>query len=665
MNRAPIMHEEANPPAEAENSRGQQLATRKLSALHERRILILAPTANDGRLAAAILQKAGMSANACQDMQDLCQKLQEGCGVIFLAEEALVKESVSRLAEALLRQPSWSNVPIVLVTGTSGPSQHRLRRLHSLGPTGNVTVIERPFHPGTLISNIDVALSSRQRQYQVRDLLDESFERERRLSFTLRAGNLGAWQLDWELRSLSASGVARENLGLPAMEKVSALDDIVNRIHLEDRDHFINALDESICTQSDFGAEFRLTDAQGRNRWIDMRGRIVTDAPLGITRLSGVTQDITERKRTEQALRASEERFRKMSDSAPVMIWLSDVQQKALWFNQAWLEFVGRPMGRELGSGWTENIHPEDAASCLKVSTSSVTARKSFKVEYRHRRYDGSWRWLLNHGTPLYGPGDEFEGYIGSCIDITERRETTAELENLVNERTATLQKTIGDLEAFSYTVSHDLRAPIRAIQSYAVILQDDYPGKVLDGQGLEFLKRIAKAGARMDHLILDVLAYSKMSRDSIRMHSVKLKPLIEDILQQYPRFNAHDVNLEIPDPNLAVTGSEPLLTQCLSNLVGNAIKFSRPEQDTRVSIHVAEIGDRVRLLVEDNGIGIPAEHHARIFGMFERLDPTTYEGTGVGLAIVQKAVERMAGSMGLDSKPGRGSRFWIDLARG
>lgn len=233
----------------------------------------------------------------------------------------------------------------------------------------------------------------------------------------------------------------------------------------------------------------------------------------------------------------------------------------------------------------------------------------------------------------------------------------------MVLERTSSLQEAIGQMEEFSYSVSHDLRAPLRAMQGYATALLEDYPGKVLDHQAEDYLQRIVNSGLRMDRLTRDVLVYSKIPRAAMQLQKVALDPLVSDIVQQHLQAKAREVKITVEAPLSAVTGNEAFLAQAISNLVDNAIKFSSPDRKPQIRIRTEALGKQVRLWVEDNGIGISLEHQGRIWGMFERVHPQhLYEGTGIGLAIVRKTIERMNGTMGVVSDGGTGSKFWIQL---
>jgi signal transduction histidine kinase len=262
--------------------------------------------------------------------------------------------------------------------------------------------------------------------------------------------------------------------------------------------------------------------------------------------------------------------------------------------------------------------------------------------------------------------------------DITERKraddalrqakdqlaDQAGKLEALVVERTAKLQGTIAELQAFSYSVSHDLRAPLRSMQGFAKILVDDYSSK-LDEQGVTYLQQIMRSSSRLDRLIQDVLSYSKVLHAKGLARPVALDGLVRDIIATYP--NGHKAEFHVQGKLPTVIGNEAFLTQCFSNLLDNASKFVAAGTVPRVEIRAEDREpSMVRVWIEDNGIGIAAENQDRVFRMFERINlAAEYEGTGIGLTIVRKAAERMGAQVGFESELGKGSRFWIQLQKG
>lgn len=267
---------------------------------------------------------------------------------------------------------------------------------------------------------------------------------------------------------------------------------------------------------------------------------------------------------------------------------------------------------------------------------------------------------------PVGGRRDEL-GRLAAAFDVmvTRVREAQQRLEERVRARTAQLQERNEELEAFAYSISHDLRSPLRAMEGFTQALIEDY-GDRLDETGRHHAERVVTAARTMDRLIDDLLAYSRITRTELPLAPLDLRRLIEESLQQLDAdLRSRNARVAVADSLPAVIGHGPTLAQVLANLVANAIKFVPPERTPDVRIKAEPRDGRVRLWVEDNGIGIAPEHHERIFRVFERLHRAAeYPGTGIGLAIVRKAMERMGGISGLESEPGRGSRFWIELPR-
>jgi signal transduction histidine kinase len=278
-----------------------------------------------------------------------------------------------------------------------------------------------------------------------------------------------------------------------------------------------------------------------------------------------------------------------------------------------------------------------------------LTLRSVINAALRHRRHQ-------------YEIRDTLRDLQQAQVDL---QTANRELENRVHERTRKLQETISELEAFSYSVSHDLRAPLRSMQGYAHALLEDYSAQ-LDEQGKKFLTKISSGAARLDLLVQDILAYSRIAKGQVTLENVSPGDIIRDVIDTYPHLR-DKAAITIKSPLPAVCAHPAYLTQCVSNLLGNAVKFVAPGVQPRVTIWAEpEPGtDYIRLCFEDNGIGIAPEHFRDIFEIFGRVNANhVYEGTGIGLAIVRKAAERMGGGAAVTSELGKGSRFWLSLRR-
>jgi signal transduction histidine kinase len=254
--------------------------------------------------------------------------------------------------------------------------------------------------------------------------------------------------------------------------------------------------------------------------------------------------------------------------------------------------------------------------------------------------------------------------------EIARRKEAEArmrvfnsELERRVTERTALLEDAMREANSFAYTVAHDLRAPLRAITGFCQALQEDYSGAI-DEVGQDYLERIVAGSRRMDELIRDLLDYARVNRAEIKRTLVILDKVLDEVLETMaPELHERGAVVLRARELGRVVAHESMLSQVLANLLSNAVKFVPAGVKPEVSIRTEAQEGRLRILVEDNGIGIAPEHLERIFGIFERLNRAEdFPGTGIGLAIVRRAVERLGGSVGVTSQPGRGSTFWVEL---
>jgi PAS domain S-box-containing protein len=391
-------------------------------------------------------------------------------------------------------------------------------------------------------------------------------------------------------------------------------------------------------------------------------------------------RDITKRKRAEELLRESEERFHAIFNQATAGIAQTDLNGRFTLVNKCYCDITGRKAKELLDLKMQDIAHPDDWAGNAALLKTVKEKGGGFVIEKRCLRPNGEIVWLRSSVSRINHSPANGQYFLAVTLDITERKRAeqalldakdeigrhALELERVVKERTGELRRTIGELEGFSYSVSHDMRAPLRAMQSFAQYLVDEYSGK-LDKQGVNYLHQIMRSAVRLDRLIQDVLSYTRILHSDLPMERVDLDRLVRDIVETFPNGQPIKPEIQIKGTLPQVMGNEALLAQCVSNLLSNGAKFVSVGTTPRLAVSAKAIGkDSIRVWFKDNGIGIAPEDHERIFRLFERVRPATeYDGTGIGLTIVRKAAERMDAQVGFESKLGRGSNFWIQLKKG
>ena len=383
--------------------------------------------------------------------------------------------------------------------------------------------------------------------------------------------------------------------------------------------------------------------------------------------------DVTERKQ-------SEERFHAIFTQATTGIAQTDLNGRFTLVNNCYCDITGRKAKDLIGVKMQDITHPDDLAIDAALLKKLKKEGRPFVIEKRYHRPYGDIVWVRNSVSVVNHPPGKGKYLLVVTQDITERRRAEAalleakneiarhacELEKVVKERTGELRETIRELEGFSYSVSHDMRAPLRAMQSFASFLVDEY-GSKLDEQAVNYLQQIMRSAVRLDRLIQDVLSYTRILHSKLPMERVDLDRLVRDIVETFPNGQPIKPEIQIKGPLPAVIGNEALLAQCVSNLLSNGAKFVSPGTTPLLEVSAEPIDDTsVRVWFKDNGIGVAPENHERIFRLFERIHRATeYEGTGIGLTIVRKAIERMGAQVGFESKLDKGSNFWIQLKKG
>jgi PAS domain S-box-containing protein len=423
--------------------------------------------------------------------------------------------------------------------------------------------------------------------------------------------------------------------------------------------------------------ETRRVARDGRQIDVSLTVSAVRDSAGKIMGVSKIARDITDQKRGERALRQSEQFNRTIIQSSRDCINTLSLEGVLLWMSETGRSSFCIPdLAEVLGKSWIEFWQREDRNPARAAVEAAARGETGTFVGYFP--VAGQPRWWDVRITPILDAAGKPETLLAVSRDVTERKMAedqlataqanlkayAQQLEETVAARTAKLQETNEELEAFSYSLSHDMRAPLRAIQGYSQIVLDE-AGERVGEPVTDYLKRIMSAAQRLDRLLQDVLAITRLSREEISLEPVNVEKLVEQIIFERPDLQSPQAEIIVEKPLLCMLAHEASLTQCLTNLINNAVKFVAPGVTPRVRIYTEPVGEQARLWVEDNGIGIESQEQRELFEMFHRIHTEKeYEGSGIGLAIVRKAVERMRGKVGLESEPGKGSRFWLQLKR-
>jgi PAS domain S-box-containing protein len=406
----------------------------------------------------------------------------------------------------------------------------------------------------------------------------------------------------------------------------------------------------------------------GRNvRWQHWTTRAFFDDQGVVTEYQAVGRDITERKRAEderqqldsqrqieKVLRASEERFRSLADNAPVLIWMSGLRNEAVYFNKPWLDFTGRPLEEELGFGWLELIHPDDRQACVATCDEAFTRREPLAMQFRLRRRDGEYRWILDNGIPYFGADGTFNGYVGSCVDITPRKLAEEELEQAGRRK-----------DEFLAMLGHELRNPLAPIGMAVELMRSSEPTDDSIAWARDLIDRQL---GRLTRLVDDLLDVSRITRGEITLLSrpVELASVVTqavEISRPLIQSRSHRLAIHVPTDPVRVRGDAVRLGQVLSNLLNNAAKYT-PDGGC-IELTVERRQSQAIVTVADNGLGLRADMLERVFDLFSQFESRDHAhgGLGIGLTLVKRLVELHGGHVEARSAGrGQGSEFIVRL---
>jgi PAS domain S-box-containing protein len=399
--------------------------------------------------------------------------------------------------------------------------------------------------------------------------------------------------------------------------------------------------------------------AVAREMTIDASGNVM----LSLFTLVGVAAAWVSRWRAglEMDLHESRERFATMANAAPVLIWVAD-DGECTYVNSAWLEFTGRLLEQEIGDGWLESVHPDDRARCRETRAKAFEVGVSFEMEYRLRRSDAQFRYVLERGVPRRGRESAVVGYIGSCMDITEQRSALASAEK-AREAAEVASRT---KDSFLATVSHEMRAPLSPIITWAQVLRTATLSREQADNALTVIERNARLQAQIIEDLLDVSRIVE-GKLRLRVRPVLLHDVVRDAIETIrPAAQAKEIRLQVVlDTTVApIPGDADRLQQIVWNLLSNAVKFT--ERGGRIHVVLERVNSHVEIAVSDTGLGIAPEQLTRLFERFWQADSSTtraHAGLGLGLAIVRHLVELHGGSVTAESPgEGQGSTFTVKL---
>ena len=482
-----------------------------------------------------------------------------------------------------------------------------------------------------------------------------------RLTLALKSAAIGIWEWDITHNSLVWDERTEELYGLKPDEFPEAFNFWVSRVHPSDREFAASEVHLAINGEKDYEPEFRIVLPDGRIRCLKAYGLVQRDNENEPQRLIGINFDITDRKLAEEHLLKSDTHLKTAQRIGKLGSWEFEVNTGKL----TWSDEVFRIYGLEPSANPPDYeqlrlfIHPEDWQNFDQTVQAAMSLEQSYDLEHRIIQPNGTLIYVMARGEMIYNVSGQLTHIIGTAIDITDRKLAEAQILHTANQ----LANTNRELESFSYSVSHDLRAPLRHMNGFVNALHQRLKAHeaLQDPKVTHYLQVIEKSSQKMGHLIDGLLMLSRFGRRPLESKQISIRDLVDEaieIIRTDPHHN-HLVEFAIGDLPTTV-GDHTLLQQVFLNLIGNAVKFSRNHPQPYVEID--SLQDQT-IRIRDNGVGFQMEYADKLFGAFQRLhNDSEFEGTGIGLAIVQRIVQRHGGSIWAEGYPDQGATFFIKL---
>jgi PAS domain S-box-containing protein len=456
---------------------------------------------------------------------------------------------------------------------------------------------------------------------------------EERLRLAIQAGEMYAYEWDPLTGRVTRSAECIKILGNNEPIQITRRE-LIARVHTDDREQVAASGSQFTPEHPNIQSTYRYLRLDGSVIWLEKSARAFYDDDGKMLRVIGIISDITARKHAEEALRESEGRFRLVANTAPVMIWMSGPDRLYNYFNQPWLDFTGRSIESELGNGWAEGVHPEDFKTCLETYTKAFDRREDFRMEYRLRRYDGEYQWVLDIGVPRFNQDGSFAGYIGSCMDVTERK--------LAEEALSSVSRRLIEAHEEERTrIARDLhddinqRLALVAISLEQVEQLEHSPSKsVAEGSS-----HIHEIGQRISEISADIQALSH------RLHSPKLEYLgIVTAARSFCKEFSEQHKVEIVFANDDIPHTVPReISLCLFRVLQEALQNAVKHSDVRLfKVELRNASDAVHLTVRDSGSGFDLEE--------------AMKASGIGLISMAERLKLVDGQLSIDSQPNRGT---------